>query len=72
MYVLQVYKSHDKELRNKLIALRSQLGAAGTKENDDKRDVETITQTLSEIMQLESRAIRDLTAGPSRFSALDV
>ena len=62
----------DRELREKLIALRSQLGPVGTKQTDDSRDVETIAQTLSEIMQLEKQAARDLAAGPSRFSALDV
>jgi hypothetical protein len=62
----------DKELRSKLIALRSQLGPVGTKQTDDSRDVETISQTLTEIMQLEKQAARDLASGPSRFSALDV
>lgn len=62
----------DLELREKLIALRSQLGPVGTKQTDDSRDVDTIAKTLSEIMQLEKQAARDLAAGPSRFSALDV
>ena len=62
----------DGDLRTKLIALRSQLGPAGTRQNDDSRDVDAIEQTLSEIMELERQATADLVAGPSRFSALDV
>jgi len=62
----------DKDLRAKLISLRSQLGSKGTKQDDESRDVESITETLTEIMQLESMATADMVAGPSRFSALDV
>ena len=62
----------DRELREKLIALRAQLGPMGTRQQDDSRDVETITQTLTEIMALEKRAARDLAAGPSRFSFAEV
>lgn len=62
----------DTELRSKLIALRSQLGPAGTKQTDAGRDVETITQTLNDILELERIAAQDLAAGPSRFSGVDV
>lgn len=62
----------DKELRAKLISLRSQLGPAGTKQADESRDVQAITETLSEIMELSRTATADLVAGPGRFSALDV
>lgn len=62
----------DKDLRAKLISLRTQLGPAGLKQNDERRDVEAITETLNQIMELERTAKNDLLAGPSRFSALDV
>lgn len=62
----------DTELREKLISLKNQLGARGTKEDDESRNVVAIEETLTEIMRLESQATADLLAGPNRFSALDV
>lgn len=61
----------DKELRQKLIELRKQLGAKGTKQDDDSRDVKNIAETLTEIMRLERTAMADLLAGPRRFSDLE-
>ena len=62
----------DVELRSKLINLREKLGTVGTKESSSERDVESIKQTLSEIMQLSGTAANDIIANPGRFSMLDV
>lgn len=62
----------DSELRSKLIALKTQLGKPGTPQKDQARDVESIKQTLSEIMQLSKQAASDLTANPTAFNFLDV
>lgn len=62
----------DNELRYRLNMLKSQLGQQGTKQNDASRDVETIKQTLSEIIELSKSATEDLISLPTRFSRLDI
>jgi hypothetical protein len=62
----------DRELRSRLNDLKSQLGEQGTKQNDSGRDVESIKQTLAEIIELSKTATQELTSLPTRFSRLDI
>lgn len=62
----------DRELRNRLTALKSQLGEQGTKQNDENRDVESIKQTLAEIIELSKSATEEIISLPTRFSLLDI
>lgn len=62
----------DKELSEKLNALKEQLGPAGTKQDDESRSVKAIEKTLKEIMKLEKQAAQDLMAEPNRFSFVEV
>ncbi len=62
----------DNELRYRLNVLKSQLGQQGTKQNDASRDVESIKQTLTEIIELSKNATEDLISLPTRFSRLDI
>lgn len=62
----------DRELRAKLATLKLELGEPGTKQNDADRDVERITRTLTEIIDLSNNITADLVSLPNRFTQLDV
>lgn len=62
----------DRELRAKLATLKLELGEQGTKQNDESRDIETITRTLNEIIDLSRDVTENLTSLPNRFTSLDL
>jgi hypothetical protein len=62
----------DRELRAKLATLKLELGEQGTKQNDESRDIQTITRTLSEIIDLSRDTTETLVSLPNRFTSLDL
>lgn len=62
----------DHELKNRLMALRTAIGADGKREKDaPERSTEEVKSILEEIMSLSHQAATDLSQGPSRFSFIE-
>ena len=64
----------DKELREKLVALRNAIGSVGDEraKNTPERSTAEVTTILEQIQELEHQAVTDLLTGPSRFSNIEV
>lgn len=65
---------NDHELRGKLIALRQAIGGVGDdrQASAPERSTSEIIGVLEQIKELEHSAAKDLLAGPSRFSLIEV
>jgi hypothetical protein len=62
----------DKELRERLVNLRSAIGPVGDERTSESvRDTNEVKGILEQIVELERTAVEDLLAGPSRFSLIE-
>jgi hypothetical protein len=64
----------DRELREKLVALRNAIGSVGSERAKDapERSTAEVVTILQQIQELEHEAATDLLKGPSRFNLVEV